>query len=178
MSAPKFITADTPIVDRHRTHGAEHVSSLFVLPRGAAATAAPRPEETGIITERDVLRAIAERGADALAMPAEAATSWPLAAVAADAFVYRAIGRMSRLKVRHLGVTDARARLSARCRRAIFCGCAPRKRCGWATRSTRPMIAPALAARLVEAALARRLLVPEGVSGRDVAAVISARSAH
>ena len=32
--------------------------------------------------------------------------SYPLAAVPADAFVYRAIGRMSRLNVRHLGVVD------------------------------------------------------------------------
>ena len=32
--------------------------------------------------------------------------SKPLAVVPADAFVYRAIGRMSRLKMRHLGVVD------------------------------------------------------------------------
>ena len=35
-------------------------------------------------------------------------TSRPLAHVPADAFVYLAIARMSRLKIRHLGVTDER----------------------------------------------------------------------
>ena len=68
---------------------------------GAAARA-----ETGIITERDLLRAVARQGDAALAMPVEQFMSRPLAVVPADAFVYRAIGRMSRLNVRHLGVVD------------------------------------------------------------------------
>ena len=39
-------------------------------------------------------------------MPVEQLMNKPLAVVPADAFVYRAIGRMSRLGVRHLGVVD------------------------------------------------------------------------
>ena len=37
--------------------------------------------------------------------------SRPLAVVPADAFVYRAVGRMSRLNVRHLGVADEAGRV-------------------------------------------------------------------
>ena len=39
--------------------------------------------------------------------------SKPLATVPADAFVYRAIGRMSRAKIRHLGAVDETALSSA-----------------------------------------------------------------
>ena len=79
------------------------ISSLFVAPPGSGA---PRPEDTGIITERDILRLLARDGAAALALPVTQAMSRPLAAVPADAFAYLAISRMNRLKVRHLGVTD------------------------------------------------------------------------
>ena len=83
----------------------QRISSLFVRP-AQSDSSQPRAFETGIITERDVLRAVASHGADALRMPVERLMSQPLAAVPADAFVYRAIGRMSRLEVRHLGVVD------------------------------------------------------------------------
>jgi DNA polymerase-3 subunit epsilon/CBS domain-containing protein len=174
MSTPKFITADTPISTAISRMARERVSSLFVLPRGAAAAAAPRPEDTGIITERDVLRALAERGADALAMPAEAATTWRLAAVSAEAFVYRAIGRMSRLKVRHLGVTDtfgrlcgalsARDLLRQRAEEAVWLG----------DEIDQSEDVAGLANAWSKLPLLAACLVPEGVSGRDVAAVISA----
>ncbi|MCO5146462.1 MAG: DUF294 nucleotidyltransferase-like domain-containing protein [Aquamicrobium sp.] len=60
----------------------------------------------GIVTERDVMRQIAGGGSDALDVPAGAIASRPLASVRADAFAYRAIGRMDRLKIRHLAVRD------------------------------------------------------------------------
>ncbi len=65
----------------------------------------------GIITERDVLRALHSFGRDAPASPASAAASAPLEFVAADAFVYKAIGRMRRREFRHLGVLDAAGKL-------------------------------------------------------------------
>ena len=43
----------------------------------------------------------------ALARPVTSAMSHPLATVPAEAFAYLAVSRMNRLKVRHLGVTDA-----------------------------------------------------------------------
>jgi DNA polymerase-3 subunit epsilon/CBS domain-containing protein len=63
--------------------------------------------QTGIVTERDALRAVATHGAAGLEMPLSTFANAPLITVADDAFVYRAIGRMQRLDIRHLGVRDA-----------------------------------------------------------------------
>lgn len=61
--------------------------------------------ETGIVTERDVLRVV-DGGDGALAMPVSSVMKVPLQTISEDAYVYRAIGRMDRLGFRHLGVTD------------------------------------------------------------------------
>ncbi len=82
----------------------EKVSSLFVHADGDRGPA--RPDDTGIVTERDVMRALAKDGAGALAQPVSPLASRPLATVPADAFCYLAVSRMNRLGVRHLGVTD------------------------------------------------------------------------
>lgn len=82
----------------------EKISSLLVAAKPAARWP---PEILGIVTERDLLRAIASSGPAALVMPVGPLASRPLLTVAADAFDYRAIGRMGRLRVRHLGVTDS-----------------------------------------------------------------------
>jgi signal-transduction protein with cAMP-binding, CBS, and nucleotidyltransferase domain len=60
----------------------------------------------GIITERDILRKVVAGGV-ALAAPATAVMSAPVATVPADAFVYVAIARMSRFGYRHLAVVEA-----------------------------------------------------------------------
>jgi DNA polymerase-3 subunit epsilon/CBS domain-containing protein len=52
------------------------------------------------------LRAVAKGGAAAITRPVETLACRPLAAVPAEAFIYRAIGRMGRLKIRHLGAVD------------------------------------------------------------------------
>ena len=90
------------------------ISSLYI---GTQKTVGEkhRAAQTGIVTERDVLRALADHGANALTMPVSRFMSLPLAVVPADAFVYLAIGRMSRMKIRHLGVTDKSGKSSARC---------------------------------------------------------------
>ena len=62
--------------------------------------------ETGIVTERDVLRVVDAGGEGALAMPVSSVMKVPLQTISEDAYVYRAIGRMDRLGFRHLGVTD------------------------------------------------------------------------
>jgi len=106
MRAPAlFIAPDAPlgaVLDRMMR---EQVSSLFVHPDGAGGLA--RPAETGIATERDLLRELAKSGAAALSTPVSEVASRPLAAVPVDAFCYLAIARMNRLRTRHLGVTDA-----------------------------------------------------------------------
>jgi Exonuclease/CBS domain len=66
----------------------------------------PADESIPAVTEHDVLRVIDQLGATALELPVGQIMSKPLASVPADAFVYRAIGRMNRLRTRHLGVVD------------------------------------------------------------------------
>jgi CBS domain-containing protein len=63
--------------------------------------------DLAIATERDILRAIHARGAAALALPVAEIATGPLQTVAADEHLYRAIGRVSRLGFRHLGVCDS-----------------------------------------------------------------------
>ncbi|NJM29936.1 MAG: CBS domain-containing protein [Rhizobiales bacterium] len=76
----------------------KRVSSLFVQP--------PDNGPHGIITERDVLRAIARDGEKAFAMPLSTYASFPLLTLRDTDFIYVAIGRMRQHKVRHLGVVD------------------------------------------------------------------------
>lgn len=110
MTAPaRFIAPDQTIAAALEQMSRERISSLFVL--AVQAGTAPRPGETGIVTERDVLRSLAAHGAQALELPAGSMTSRPLACVPADAFAHLAIGRMRRLEVRHLGVTDEHGRV-------------------------------------------------------------------
>ncbi len=59
----------------------------------------------GIVTERDILRAVTA-GSGGLAVPVSSAMSAPVHAIEADAPLYRALARMSRLGVRHLPVVD------------------------------------------------------------------------
>ena len=106
MSAPaQFTAARTLVREALSRLMEEQISSLFVRP-AQADDGSPQPSETGIVTERDLLRTIAKRGGDAFDMPVEQLMSKPLATVPADAFVYRAIAKMDRLRIRHLGVVD------------------------------------------------------------------------
>jgi CBS domain-containing protein len=125
------------------------------------------------VTERDILRVLGERGTDALAQPVERAMTKPLAVVDADAFAYVAIGRMNRLRIRHLGVVDAtgtvvgalsaRDLLRLRAQGALLLG----DDIGHAQTSAE------LARAWAQAQPATAGLLSEGLSGRDVAAVIS-----
>jgi signal-transduction protein with cAMP-binding, CBS, and nucleotidyltransferase domain len=76
----------------------EKVSSLISLDESGCAT--------GIITERDILRALAEDGPGAATDRIEAFITSPVHDVREDAFVYKALGRMMARKVRHLVVVE------------------------------------------------------------------------
>jgi CBS domain-containing protein len=102
---PQFIAAAEPVQAALSRMMRERISSLYVRSR-LASDGAVQARDAGIVTERDLLRALAQRGADALDVPVEQFMSKPLAAVAADAFVYHAIGRMNRLEIRHLAAVD------------------------------------------------------------------------
>lgn len=111
-SPPLFVGSAVTVESALRLLTERKVSSVFVASGGSAPDQGPHlATRTGIVTERDILRALDERGAAALAAEVGAFASRPLAAVPAEAFVYRAIGRMDRLKVRHLGVVDGAGRV-------------------------------------------------------------------
>ena len=86
----------------------------------------------GIVTERDVLNAIARDGAAALTLKSSDIMSAPVATVPENALLYVAMGRMARLGFRHLaavdgagrvtGVVSARALLKLRAGKALALG--------------------------------------------------------
>jgi DNA polymerase-3 subunit epsilon/CBS domain-containing protein len=104
MSAPA-LTAPAPasVGEAIRLLLERRVSSVLVTAEAG---------RTGIVTERDLLREIDANGAAGLATPLATIMRSPLQTVAADAFIYRAIGRMERLGIRHLGVHDADGRIA------------------------------------------------------------------
>ena len=172
MNAPVIVGSDLTLDQALGRMTRERISSLLVRPAEGSTTSA-RYDEMGIITERDVMRALSERGAAALALPIEPLVSKPVAAVPADAFAYRAIGRMSRLHIRHLAVTDedgricgvvsARDLLRLRARDAIWLGdeIEAADDVGMLSRAWEKL--PVVAAQLRQ----------EEISGREVAELIS-----
>jgi DNA polymerase-3 subunit epsilon/CBS domain-containing protein len=172
MSAPpQTIAAGASLGDAMTRMAREKISSLLVL---ALGTGSPmRPRDTGIITERDALRALATQGTAALTQAVDGFASRPLVALPSSAFVYRALGRMDRLNIRHLGVENedgeicgivsARDLLRLRAQEATILG----------DRLEAADDAPALAAAWAQLPHAAAALAAEGVSGRDIAAVIS-----
>lgn len=171
---PIFIAPGSPVKAAMDLLMSKRVSSVFVAPVAKASKVdAHVVPEVGILTERDILRAVARDGARALDTPVEAVAHWPLQAVPADAFVYRAIGRMARLKVRHLGVVDesgeligalsSRDLLRLRAGEAVALGDEIDEAVDTHELASAWAKLPAVAAALHE----------EGVDARDVAAVIS-----
>ncbi len=98
MSAPPvFVDPENTLQHVITTLIERKVSSVFL--HRSDGTAA-------IITERDILRALSAASADRDSITAASIAQGPLQTVSQDAFVYRAIGRMDRLSIRHLGVHD------------------------------------------------------------------------
>lgn len=172
MSAPpEFVAADVSLSDALQRMAREKISSLLVAPVGFGT--AVRARDTAIVTERDVLRALAEQGAASLQRPVAQFASKPLVTLPAAAFVYLALSRMSRLKLRHLGVENengevcgivtSRDLLRLRAQEAMILGDA----LGQADD------VPALAAAWARLPQAAAGLTAESVGARDIAAVIS-----
>jgi len=170
---PVFVTPDLPLREALARMMRENISSLYVhaAPASAGAVLAA---EAGIVTERDVLRAIDRLGAAALEKPTGEIMTRPLVGIPAGAFVYRAIGRMSRLKIRHLAVVDEAGRVVG----ALSARDLLRLRAGEAT-ALGDEIDNASDARALSVAWAKLpvvagALLTEGFSGREIAEVISA----
>ena len=136
---PVFVEAGISVHDALARLASERISAVYVAPDTVSGDV--KAAEAGIVTERDVLRAIARFGAAALDLPVGQIMSQPLAAVPADAFVYRAIGRMNRLKTRHLGVVDEAGQVIGALSRGACSACAPgrpfRSARRWTMRRTR-----------------------------------------
>src|SRR5262245_34755374 len=168
----KFVAAETKVSEALARMMEERISSVYVgTAKGDGGNRSAA--EAGIITERDVLRAVSGHGGAALAFPVGQLASKPLAIVPADAFVYRAIGRMNRLKVRHLGVVDeAGCIIGALSARDLL-----RLRAGEAVAlgdeiDAAPDI-PALGRAWAKLPAVVASLLAEDVSAHDIAAVIS-----
>jgi DNA polymerase-3 subunit epsilon/CBS domain-containing protein len=108
MRLPVVERADLPLAAALRRMIDERISSVLVVADGREP---PLPANTAILTERDGIRAIAAGGPAALETQIGALATRPLQCISADAFVHRAIARMTRLGLRHLGVTDDAGRV-------------------------------------------------------------------
>jgi CBS domain-containing protein len=174
MSSPPLIAPNAlTLGEAARLMTERKVSSLFLadaVPTDDTRLALPL---VGVITERDVLRAVGRGGGAALDRPVSELASKPLAAVPEEAFLYRAIGRMARLKIRHLAVVDDANRLvgalsqrdllKMRAEEAISLGDEIDTADGEAELAAAWSKLPVVAASLVH----------EGVPAHDVAGVIS-----
>lgn len=168
----QVVAADTQVRHALARLIADGLSSLYVRPAGGGERPL-RPDDLGIITERDLLRALDAHGGETLDQPVERFMSKPIATAPADAFVYRAIGRMNRMRLRHLGATDesgfvigslsARDLLRLRAGEAVSLG----------DEIDQADSVPALAAAWAKLPSVASALMAEKVSARNVAAVIS-----
>jgi DNA polymerase-3 subunit epsilon/CBS domain-containing protein len=150
--------------------------ALMVEKRISSVLVSDKPGETaqtGILTERDIMRALAGSGAAALDLRIGGLATRPLITVPDEALLYRAIGRMTNRNLRHLiatgpagdisGIISARDLLRLRASSSIALGDdidaapdVPRLAKAWAK-------LPAMAAALIA----------EEVPARDVAAVVA-----
>jgi CBS domain-containing protein len=109
MAAPPVVMRDDAAASAVIARMAElRISSVLV---SSDASADGPVEAYGIVTERDMMRRLAAQGAAALDAPVGRFATRPLKSIRAAAFVYRAIGRMDRLKIRHLAVRDEAGQL-------------------------------------------------------------------
>jgi len=106
MHAPPLVVENgTPLKDALRMMAQKKVSSLFLAPQPSATGSLGA--QFGIVTERDVLRAIDALGPEAFDEDVGRFGKRPLVTIDSDEFVYRALARMVGRGFRHLGVVDA-----------------------------------------------------------------------
>ena len=100
MSAPaQSIRPDGTIREAARIMTGQRIGALLVV--------GDEPPAVGIVTERDLLRATTDPRIEPDAAPVSSVMSAPVRTMRGDEMLYRALGRMDRLGVRHLGVADA-----------------------------------------------------------------------
>lgn len=169
MHAPPLIIDDqTRLQDALRKMTEKKVSSLFLAP--------PKGEtfgQYGIVTERDILRAIDEEGAAAFDQPVSRYGQRPLVTIDSGEFVYRALSRMVGRGFRHLGVVAGSGELVG----ALSARDLLRQRASDAVSLGDCIESAVTRAELgriwAELVVVARALVHEEVDPRDVAMIIS-----
>ena len=166
MSVPEFIAGDASLKEVARRLQSSRTGAVLVSTDGDG-------DELGILTERDLVDAIATGDDGVLSTTAREHASWPVALLSQSAFVYQAIGRMQRLGTGHLavvneagqvkGVVTARALLEGRRAHAILLG----------DRVMTAANADDLALAADELPAVARGLLDNGMSAPAIAAVIS-----
>ena len=104
MAPPVIVPPATPLLAAVRLMVERNLPAVL-----AGDAAAGRAD--GIVSQRDVLRAVAAGGAAGLEDRLEAVMTSPVASLPRDALLYRALARMQRLGVQHLAVEDASQRV-------------------------------------------------------------------
>lgn len=102
-SPPAVVRSDSRLSEAIRAMTRRGTSSLLVSQSGDGNGPAC---DYGIVTERDVMRSIAHDETSVTRLSVGELATRPVISIEADAFVYRAIGRMNRLNIRHLAVRD------------------------------------------------------------------------
>jgi CBS domain-containing protein len=110
MARPVCVVgSDIPLKSALELMVRQAISSVFVAQR-------PEPGQPvsayAILTERDVMRRLSTDGPAGFDVPVGVIASRPIETIRENAFVYRAIGRMARLRYRHLGVRDEQGMLT------------------------------------------------------------------
>ena len=163
---PKTVDADLPLKQALALMIDKRISSVFVAPEQAG-------NAWGILTERDILRAVNDAGAAALDRQVGHYCVRPLVSIDENAFVYRAMTRMSSGNFRHLGVIDAAGNLAG----ALSARDLLKQRAGDAMSlgdTIEAATSPAELGRIWEGlTLVAKALCFEGVDPRNVAAIIS-----
>lgn len=104
MSKPAIVVAyDTPLRETMQLMTGKGISSVFVDKTGESGHAI---KSYGILTERDVMRRLVSEGESAFSTASGVIATSPVESVRESTFVYRALGRMTRLKFRHLAVRN------------------------------------------------------------------------
>lgn len=174
MSTPgKFATPQTTIRTAIERMAAERISSLFVHPDADAGP--PPANATAIVTERDIQRLLARSGADAFAKTVGEIATRPLIAVPADAFAFLAMARMSLLRIRHLGVTDAAGRVVGALSARDLLRLRAAESISLGDEIEQAADVPALGRAWAKVPPVVAALRADGLSGRQIAALISAQ---
>ncbi|MFM2422075.1 MAG: hypothetical protein RL291_605 [Pseudomonadota bacterium] len=84
----------------------EHVLAMLIERKVSSVIVEDHAMGPGLLTERDVLRVLQRDGPSALPRQATGFATRPISTIDTRTHVYRAIGRMDRLGIRHLPVTD------------------------------------------------------------------------